>query len=170
MLCLLYFVAIIFEPLKNAMYLTGYFAIGRNISFASAMTNLIVSVILGKQIGIIGIFIGTICTYVIEIVTKTYYLFKLYLKKSPKRYVFLWFRMLVVFLAELWIVHIINNQLVLNTLPTFLIMGLISVLITGIAVTLVFFRTDYYAYVVWLLKTYIIKFFSKISFLGGSKG
>ena len=162
-LCFLYFVAIIFEPLKNAMFLTGYFAIGRNISFISAMTNLIVSVILGRKIGLIGIFIGTMTTYVIEIITKTYYLFKRYLKRSPKQYVFLWIRMTLVFLAEIWIIHIINNKLILSTLPAFLIMGILSVLITVIAVTLVFFRTDYYEYVVRLLQTNIINIFSKIS-------
>lgn len=162
-LCFLYFVAIIFEPLKNAMYLTGYFAIGRNISFASAMTNLIVSVILGRQIGLIGIFIGTMSTYVIEIITKTYYLFKLYLKRSAKRYVFLWIKMTLVFLAELGLAHIISNRLVLSALPAFLVMGVLSILITGIAVTLVFFKTDQYAYVLWLVKTKITKKLSRVS-------
>ncbi|MBR6208194.1 MAG: lipopolysaccharide biosynthesis protein [Oscillospiraceae bacterium] len=162
-LCFLYFVAIIYEPLKNAMYLTGYFAIGRNISFASAMTNLIVSVILGRQIGLIGIFIGTMCTYVIEIVTKTYYLFKLYLKRGPRPYVLLWIRMTLVFLAELGLVHIISSRLVLSALPAFLVMGLLSVLITVIAVTAVFFKTDLYAYVLWLLKTNFAKILSRLS-------
>lgn len=168
-LCFLYFVAIIYEPLKNAMFLTGYFDIGRNISFASALINLIVSVILGRKIGIIGIFIGTMCTYVIEVITKTYYLFKRYLKRSSKQYVFLWVRMILVFLAELWIVHIIHNNLIMSAFPDFLIMGLLSVLITTIAVTIVFFRTDLYAYVLWLLKTNIEKIVSKLPFLGRSK-
>lgn len=169
-LCLLYFVAIIFEPLKNAMFLTGYFAIGRNISFASAMTNLVVSVILGRQIGIIGIFMGTMCTYVIEIITKTYYLFTRYLKRSPKHYIFLWVRMTLVFLAELWVVHIIHNKLILPALPAFLIMGLLAVLITLMAVTLVFFRTDYYGYVLWLMQTYLRKLLSKLPFGRGNEG
>lgn len=162
-LCVLYFVAIIYEPLKQAMYLTGYFSIGRNISFASAMTNLIVSIILGKQIGIIGIFIGTMTTYVIEIVTKTYYLFKLYLKRSSGKYVFLWIRMTLVFLAELLVIHMIRQRIILPALPSFLIMGLISVLITGIAVTIAFFRTEYYGYVFSLLETYVTRFLSKFS-------
>ena len=162
-LCFLYFVAIIFEPLKNAMYLTGFFSIGRNISFASAMTNLIVSVILGRQIGLIGIFIGTMSTYAIEIITKTYYLFKLYLKRSTKQYVFLWIRMTLVFFTELGAIHIIRSRLVLSVLPDFLVMGFLSVLITLIAVTIVFFRTDHYAYVLWLLKTFITKKISKRS-------
>ena len=162
-LCLLYFVAIIFEPLKNAMFLTGYFAIGRNISFISAVTNLIVSVILGKQIGLIGIFIGTMSTYVIEIVTKTYYLFKRYFKRSAKQYIFLWIRMTLVFLAELGIVHIISSKLVLSALPAFLVKGALSVLITAAAVTLVFFRTEYFTYLLWLLKTNIAKIRSKLS-------
>ena len=167
-LCFLYFAAIIYEPLKNAMYLTGYFAIGRNISFASALVNLIVSVILGRQIGLIGIFIGTMCTYAIEIVTKTYYLFKLYLKRSAKQYVFLWIRMALVFLAELGVVHIIGSRLVLSALPAFLVMGLLSVFITAAAVTVVFFRTDHFSYVLWLLKTNIKKVFSKLSSLRGN--
>ncbi len=162
-LCFLYFVAIIYEPLKNAMFLTGYFDIGRNISFVSAIVNLIVSVILGKQIGIVGIFIGTMCTYVIEIVTKTYYLFKRYLKRSPRQYVFLWIRMILVFLAELWVIRFIQNKLILSALPAFLIMGILSVLITVIAVSIVFFRTEYYSYILWLLKTYIKKISSKLS-------
>ena len=99
-LCFLYFVAIIYEPLKQAMFLTGYFAVGRNISFVSAMTNLIISVILGKQIGIIGIFIGTMSTYLIEIIVKTYYLFKRYLQRSSRQYVFLWIRMTLVFVTS----------------------------------------------------------------------
>ena len=160
-LCFLYFVAIIYEPLKNAMFLTGYFAVGRNISFASAIVNLIVSVILGRQIGIIGIFIGTMCTYVIEIIAKTYYLFKRYLQRNPIQYVFLWVRMILVFLAELWIINIIHSKLILAALSEFLIMGFLSVLITIAAVTLVFFRTDQYAYVLWLLKTKITNKISK---------
>ena len=156
-LCFLNFVSIIYEPLKNAMFLTGYFAVGRNISFASAMTNLIVSVILGSQIGLIGIFIGTMTTYVIEIVTKTYYLFKQYLKRSTKHYIVLWVKMTLAFLAEMGVVHIISSRLVLSALPAFLVMGVLSILITLITVTLVFFRTDLYAYVLWLLKTNIKK-------------
>jgi O-antigen/teichoic acid export membrane protein len=162
-LCFLYFVAIVYEPLKNAMYLTGYFSISRNISFVSAMTNLVVSVILGRQIGLIGIFIGTMSTYVIEIVTKTYYLFGRYLKRSAKYYIGLWIRMTLVFLAELGAVHIIGSRLVLSALPAFLVMGVLSVLITAIAVTLVFFKSDLYSYVLWLLKTNIQKILSKLA-------
>ena len=162
-LCLLYFVAIIFEPLKQAMFLTGYFVIGRNISFASAMINLIVSVVLGRQIGIVGIFIGTMCTYVIEIVTKTYYLFNLYLKRSPREYITLWVKMILVFLAELWLIHIIHGRLVLPDLASFLVMGMIAVLITVAAVSIVFFRTEYYTYILWLLQTYAGKLLSKFS-------
>jgi hypothetical protein len=78
--------------------------------------------------------------------------------------------MTLVFLAELWVIHIIHNKLILPALPAFLIMGLLAVLITLIAVTLVFFRTDYYGYVLWLVQTYIRKFLSKLPFGRGNKG
>ena len=127
------------------------------------MANLIVSVILGRRIGLVGIFIGTMTTYVIEIVTKTYYVFVRYLKRSAKQYVFLWVKMLAVFLVELAAVHFISSRLVLSALPDFLVMGVLSILLTGIAVSAVFFRTDLYSYVLWLLKTNLKKISSKLS-------
>lgn len=166
-LCFLYFVAIVFDPLKTAMRLTGYFAIGRNISFVSAMANLIVSVILGYKIGLIGIFLGTMCTYVIELITKTYYLYYKFLNRSARPYILLWVKMLSVFTVDLFIIHLIKTRISLSPFPTFFILGGSSVAITAACISLVFMKTEEYQYIYNLLLSYIKKFLKKFKILRG---
>ena len=50
-LCLLLVTEITYKPLSTAMHLSGFFEIGRNISFVSAIVNLAVSIVLGMRIG-----------------------------------------------------------------------------------------------------------------------
>ena len=156
-LCLLLVTEITYKPLSSAMHLSGFFEIGRNISFVSAIVNLAVSIVLGMRIGMIGIFIGTMCTYTIEIITKIHYLFKLYFKESSLRYVFFWIRMLSVYIVETIIIYIINLRLHFSALPTFLFNGFVSVLLTFAIITLVFGRTDAYIYSKKLVMRYLKK-------------
>ena len=53
-------------PVWNMMQASGLFRADKYISITGSTINLIVSFILGKYIGIAGILIGTICTYVIQ--------------------------------------------------------------------------------------------------------
>ena len=156
-LCLLLVTEITYKPLSSAMHLSGFFEIGRNISFVSAIVNLAVSIVLGMRIGMIGIFIGTMCTYTIEIITKIHYLFKLYFKESSLRYVFFWIRMLSVYIVETVIIYIIILRLHFSALPTFLFNGVVSVLLTFAIITLVFGRTDAYIYSKKLVMRYLKK-------------
>ena len=156
-LCLLLVIEITYQPLSSAMHLSGFFTIGRNISFVSAIVNLAVSIVLGMKIGMIGIFIGTMCTYTIEIITKIHYLFKLYFKESSFRYVVFWIRMLFVYIVETMIIYIINLRLHFSALPTFLFNGFVSVLLTFTIITLVFGRSDAYFYLKRLIMRYLKK-------------
>ncbi len=156
-LCVLLVTHITYKPLSSAMHLTGYFEIGRNISFVSAVVNLAVSIVLGRRIGLIGIFIGTMCTYTIEIITKVHYLFKLYFKKKSFQYVSFWLKMLFVFVAEMITVYFVNLHLSLSALPAFVINGFISVLLTIALNMLVFGRSDVYIYSKQLIMRHIKK-------------
>ena len=167
MICILCFVSIVFEPLKNAMFLTGDFVVGRNISFISAMTNLIVSIVLGRKIGLLGILCGTMCTYLIEVVAKTYFLFRDYFKTSAAGYALMWVKMSLVFAGEMVAMHYIDEAIDLPVLPEFLVQGIISVVITAVVITLVFGRTEPYHFTVWFAKDSFGKVLRKI---GLSKG
>lgn len=160
-LCLLLVTEITYKPLSTAMHLSGFFEIGRNISFVSAIVNLAVSIVLGMRIGMIGIFIGTMCTYVIEIIAKIHYLFKLYFKEKPYGYVIFWIQMLSVYFMEIVIIYSINLHLHLAALPAFLLNGFLSVLLTFAVITLVFGRTDAYQYSKHLALQYVKKVLKK---------
>ena len=157
-LCLLLVTEITYKPLSSAMHLSGYFVIGRNISFVSAIVNLAVSIVLGMKIGMIGIFIGTMCTYTIEIITKIHYLFKLYFKENSFRYVCFWLRMLLVFILEMITIYFVTLNQHFSAFPAFVFNGFLSILLTFAMVTLVFGRSDAYLYT----KDLIIRYSKKI--------
>jgi O-antigen/teichoic acid export membrane protein len=161
-LCLLVVTQITYKPLSSAMHLSGFFNIGRNISFVSALVNLAVSIVLGMKIGLIGIFIGTMCTYTIEIVTKVHYLFKLYFQENSFRYVCFWLKMLLVFIVEMLIIYTVNLYLRLSTFPALIINGFVSVLLTFVMITLVFGRSDAYLFSKRLIKRYLRKYLRKM--------
>ena len=160
-LSLLLVTEITYKPLSSAMHLSGYFVIGRNISFVSAVVNLAVSIVLGMKIGLIGIFAGTMCTYTIEIIAKVYYLFKIYFKESSLQYTLFWFKMAAVFFAELIVIHFIHLRLHFSVLPAFVFNGFFSVILTVALITLVFGRTDAYQYSKQLVMRYLKKVLKK---------
>ena len=152
---LLLFTTITYRPLSSAMHMTGYFEIGRNISGVSAVVNLVVSIILGKIIGLPGIFIGTCCTYLIEITSKTYFLFNRYFKSSPVSYALLWIKMLAIFCADCGIVHVISQHLSYGYILKFLILGAISVALAAVFVLVVFARSEEMDFVMYLINEYM---------------
>ena len=156
-LCLLLVTEITYQPLSTAMHLSGFFEIGRNISFVSAVINLAVSIVLGMKIGLIGIFIGTMCTYTIEIIAKVHYLFKLYFKENSIQYVSFWIRMFFVYFVEIIIIYFINLHLHFSALLAFIFNGFTAVLLTFAIITIVFGRSDAYIYLKHLILRYVKK-------------
>ena len=152
---LLLFTTITYRPLSSAMHMTGYFEIGRNISGVSAVVNLVVSIILGKIIGLPGIFIGTCCTYLIEITSKTYFLFNRYFKSSPVSYALLWIKMLAIFCADCGIVHVISQHISYGYILKFLILGAISVALAAVFVLVVFAKSEEFDFVKYLIGEYL---------------
>ena len=77
-----FYFATIKIPIWNMMQASGQFRADKYISIAGSTINLIVSFILGKIIGIGGILIGTICTYVIQYTLKSIVFHKKILGRS----------------------------------------------------------------------------------------
>ena len=152
---LLLFTTITYRPLSSAMHMTGYFEIGRNISGVSAVVNLVVSIILGKIIGLPGIFIGTCCTFLIEITSKTYFLFNRYFKSSPVSYALLWIKMLAIFCVDCGIVHVISQHISYGYILKFLILGAISVVLAAVFVLVVFAKSEELDFVMYLVNEYL---------------
>lgn len=73
-------------PTSMMMTVSGMFDKERNISILYAMANLIISLLLVKPLGIIGVLLGTSASYLIQNIFRICAFFRNYLHKSSKLY------------------------------------------------------------------------------------
>ena len=147
------FCYIICKPIYTAMHVSGFFKEGRNISIAGSVVNLIVSIVLGKMYGIIGIFLGTFCTYAIQIVLKIYYVYKLKFNSSGWPYAIKMIMYSVILLGCMfgckWVTGLYTIQ---NDVLRFLINGVVSSLIVVVVVIACFFKTKEFKYYLGMIQ------------------
>ena len=160
------FCYIVCKPIYTAMHVSGLFKEGRNISILGSGVNLIVSIILGKFWGIIGIFLGTFCTYIIQIVMKIYYVYKLKFKTSCWPYAFRMIMYSVLFIACMisckWVTdyidisNLVNNGIGRDILQ-FLVNGLVASILVLLVTVICFSRTEEFKYYLGMVKNFLQK-------------
>ena len=91
------FLEIVSEPLWQYLEVSGLFGIDKYIGILGSVVNLIVSIILGINIGIAGIFIGTLCTQIIQIVLKTVLIFTKKYRVSSLAYFLDWLKVVLAY-------------------------------------------------------------------------
>lgn len=75
-------------PITMMMSVSGLFDKERNISIFYATTNLVVSLLLVKPLGLIGVLLGTFASYLVQIIFRIHVFFRDYLHKNSRRYVY----------------------------------------------------------------------------------
>lgn len=156
-LCVNLFFYISCKPIYAVMHVAGYFVQGRNISICGSVVNLIVSIILGRYWGIAGIFLGTVCTYVIQIVLKIICMYRNRFHKSAKGYWLMWAKALAIFFVSLVVVEILLNRITGEAFLRFLVLGALSVVISGVFVCVPNLFTDEFKYAIGFLKRVRLK-------------
>ena len=152
------FIEICCEPLWQYLEVSGLFKQDKNIGIFGSSVNLIVSVVLGMRIGIAGIFIGTICTQLIQLILKIKILFKNRFEASPSKYYWQWIKMGVGFASVYVLQYIFFDYIdVKNNYMLFLIKGLISVFIAVVIANLLFVNSDEQKYSLILFKVLLDK-------------
>ena len=146
------------KPIYAAMHVAGLFKEGRNISIIGSVVNLVVSIVFAHYTGIFGVFFGTFLTYVIQIVMKMYYVYKLKFKHSGKRYYLYMFKYLVLF-----VILVIANNMICSSINTsihfldFIIQGLVSAVVSLLVIVLCFGRNEEFKYYCKLAVSYFNK-------------
>lgn len=74
-------------PLELVMSTTGLFQKEKNLSIATAITNLVLSLLLVKPFGIVGVQIGTAAAYLVQMIYRTKIFFGEYLHLKAAQYV-----------------------------------------------------------------------------------
>ena len=82
-------VYLFFISLPTAMMMTasGMFEKERDLSVLYAAANLILSLLLVRPLGMAGVLLGTSVSYIVQIVCRTYFFFRYYLKKNSAEYI-----------------------------------------------------------------------------------
>lgn len=153
------FLEIVSEPLWQYLEVSGLFSIDKYIGILGSVVNLIVSIILGINMGIAGIFIGTLCTQVIQIVLKIILIFSKKYNASPLKYFFDWLKVVLaygaVFVVEIFVFKLIQID---GGIIEFFVKGF-AALGLGIALSIIpFLFTDQLKYAFSLITSIFAKF------------
>lgn len=127
----------------------GLFVYGKWRPLFSAIINLVVSICWAKEIGFVGVLLGTTFT---RVVTNVWYdplvVYKYGLKKKPYRYYFKWALYLIVCLIDIVIILLLTKLLGFTGVIAILIYGMLAVLIFTISVVVLFGKTQEFNYLI----------------------
>lgn len=156
--CIVMFFEFVTRPLWEILTVSGMFKKDKNISIIGSTINLIVSIALGSIIGMAGIFIGTICTYLIQVILKIRLLYRGRFGFSPIRYYLFWAKMIALMLFCMVVMSFIMQFILIsNPIISILCYGTFAVILGMFTAILFFFRTEEYRYA----KNMIIKFINR---------
>lgn len=140
-------------PTSIVMTVSGMFDKERNISVLYAVVNLIISLILVRPLGVVGVLVGTFVSYLVQIVFRIHFFFSDYLCKSSVKYVadMVQYGILVILETALtyWIVSIVYQG---GGLMRFILAMIICVCIPNFINLMIFMRSWRFQSIVHMIK------------------
>lgn len=123
----------------------GLFAPNKYVSFIQGAVNLVISILLGKVLGVLGVFIGTIVSGLVPSIWRPITIFKYYFKSSSKQYFtnYLGNLLLVVSLAVIFGVPIQSFHLIHNWF-TLIVFAIVVFVVTNFIFILVYRKKPEY--------------------------
>lgn len=149
------------DTIKKA---AGIYRIDKFLPMIQAAINLIVSIVLGRILGLLGVVIGTLVSYLtIIVIWMPYLLYKYLFNRNPFKY---YIRQIIYF-GVMFAVAFINYQIFrkidLDTsILTLVLKAIIIMLVFLLSVVVLFNRTYEYQYIVDLIKQFLINMKNKI--------
>lgn len=135
------------KPIYAAMSVSGLFKDGKNISITGSLINLVISIVFAYFTGIFGIFLGTFCTYFVQIVLKTHCMYKKVFKKPEIKYHLYMLKDGIILFALMavgyYICGFINSS---AHFIDFLLKGCTGFALSAVTILLVYWKSQYFAY------------------------
>lgn len=149
---LVLFLEICCVPLWQFLETSGLFRQDKYIGIIGSTANLIVSIILCLNYGIVGIFIGTICSRVIQLILKTKLIFSKKYARGTFHYFLVWGKMMAGYaLLVLFEYFVLGRLSIGSDIAEFFIKGGISVCAAVLISVVFFLGTDELHYSVELM-------------------
>lgn len=140
-------------PTAMVMTVSGMFDKERNISILYATVNLVISLLLVKPFGVVGVLVGTSASYLVQIIFRIWFFFSNYLHRSSRRYVadMLQYGVLAV-LEVIGTYYVVQMVYCEGGLLRFVLAMLVCVCLPNIVNALVFFKSWRMRSIVRMLK------------------
>jgi len=154
--CVNLYILGILKPLTIIKEATGNYVKDRYANLIQAFFNILLSIILGRKLGLFGIVLATLISYfMVPLWNRPYIAFKYIFKKSPINF---YFKQLFYFVSILFIYFVCLNLTKLIVLKSFFISFIIKIVVITVAyfilISLIYFKTSEYKY---LKKTFLSK-------------
>ena len=137
----------------KALSASGLFRENKNISIIGGVTNLVVSVILGMKLGMVGIFLGTTVTTLVQLTLKVRLLYRKFFHLPVRKFVARFCYYLLSFLAAeagiLWFISVVRLD---NVFLQILANGTAAVALSIPFCVLVFLKTEEFHYALDLVR------------------
>lgn len=140
-------------PVWQTLSVSGLFKDNKNISIVGSVTNLVVSVALGMKLGMVGIFIGTTVTSLVQLTLKTRLLYGKAFHLSARKFAVRFIYYLLSFLtAEAGILWFMSTVRLGNLFAQILANGVAAVVLSIPFCVLVFLKTEEFHYALGLVR------------------
>lgn len=150
------YIQLLYQPLGEFINLGGLFSEYRPYAIGGPILNLALSVILSISLGISGVFIGTVMTYLYMCIVMLSILSHRLIYLSIKKYLFLQIRSLIHTIGVIGIIsffHLNVNGMVSNIIIKFILI----ILLHTIVAILLYCKDENYRYFINLVESYIFK-------------
>lgn len=148
MICNFYFSGIIasIDMIKEA---TGEYIVDKYIPLIQSSINLVVSIILANFIGLLGVVLGTTVSYVtVSLWNRPYIAYKYIFKSSKKHFIIEQLKYILTVVLAIIIIDFISNYIVINNdILSFLVTGIICVIIFIILTIIIFYKDEEFKFV-----------------------
>ncbi len=153
-ICLNFYFTGMLKPLDMIKEATGNYKQDRYANLIQAVVNIVFSIILGKLFGLFGVVLATLISIAaVPLWNRPYIAYKYIFNKNPIGYYLKQFMYLIVNVAIYFVIGFVVNYInVDNNLLSFIVKGITICIIYFAIISLVFFRTDEYKFVIGLFK------------------
>lgn len=142
-------------PLWQSLEVSGLFKKDRNIAIAGSCVNLLISIVLGLTWGISGIFLGTLATYVIQLVLKIRLLYSDFFALKSGKYYLSWALYALLAAAQMAAAKLICNLFIpFGKIAGFIVTALIGAFLSLAVNFLIFGRSARMKYALSLIKKF----------------
>lgn len=139
--------------LSNFKTAAGVFEQDKWLALIQGAVNLVISIALVQQMGLVGIYIGTIASGLIANITKPYIIYKACFEKEPKEYFIETIKYLAIIIGVVALILPVKEILLREiTIISFLFMGIVVAVIYNLIFLMVYGRTEEFRYLINIFK------------------